>query len=122
MKLLKFKKRIEIEKAIGNVRIETFHYGSFDKKGKSKDWTELHCWYKCDCEHCPASWEDRGYESECYDYGCLLAKDAGDDAPRWIWMCMLPRWIKLLLIKLKYDESCLHQIAEFIRRHRKGEE
>ena len=28
MKVLKFKKRIEIDKAIGNFHIETFHYGS----------------------------------------------------------------------------------------------
>ena len=25
-----------------------------------------------DCEECPAGWEDRGYEGECYDCGCII--------------------------------------------------
>lgn len=24
------------------------------------------------CENCPAGWEDRSYEGECYDCGCLI--------------------------------------------------
>ena len=24
------------------------------------------------CENCPAGWEDRGYEGECYDCGCRI--------------------------------------------------
>ncbi len=50
MKVCKLKKRIEIDKIIGNFHIATFHYGSFEN-GKHKNWTELHCWYECDCEN-----------------------------------------------------------------------
>lgn len=97
MKMLKFKKRIEINKTIGNFHIETFHYGSI-KNDKPKDWTELHCWYESDCECCPLSWEDRCYEGECYDCGCYMAdKDA--DYPKTILICMLPKWVKKILLK-----------------------
>lgn len=36
-------------------------------------WTrmELHA----DCEYCPLGWEDRGYEGECYDCGCMVYED-----------------------------------------------
>ncbi len=98
MKVLKFKQRIEIDKRIGNFNIATFHYGSFEN-GKHKDWTELHCWYECDCEYCPLSWEDRGYESECYDCGCYMAKYP-DDYPT-VLICMLPNWIKRILLRYK---------------------
>ena len=54
MKLWKFKKRLEIDKTIGNFHIETFHFSSF-KNDTHKNWTELNCWYECDCEHCPLS-------------------------------------------------------------------
>ena len=56
--------------------------------------------YMRDCEHCAFSWEDRGYEGECYDYGCVM--DKGQNAlcaP--LWACLLPRWIKRLIKKLK---------------------
>lgn len=101
MKVWKFKKRIEIDKTIGNFHIETFHYGSFEND-KPKHWTELNCWYECDCEHCPLSWEDRSYE-ECNDYGCFLAKKGHDIAPMLI--CMLPNWIKKILLKHKQERS-----------------
>ena len=29
-----------------------------------------------DCEECPAGWEDRGYEGECYDCGCIIYGEA----------------------------------------------
>ena len=98
MKILKFKKRIEIDKSNGNFNISTFHYGAFDKKGKDKNWTELHCWYECDCEHCPLSWEVRGYEDA--DCGCYMAKP-GEDCPKTLLICMLPRWIKKILLRQK---------------------
>lgn len=28
-----------------------------------------------DCENCPLGWEERGYEGECYDNGCLVDED-----------------------------------------------
>ena len=102
MKVWKFKKCIEIDKIIGNFHIETFNYGSFEND-KPKHWTELHCWYECDCEHCPLSWEDRSYEGECNDCGCFLAKKGHDIAPMLI--CMLPRWIKKILLKHKAESE-----------------
>lgn len=30
------------------------------------------------CENCPAGWEDRGYEGECYDCGCVIYGDFYD--------------------------------------------
>lgn len=98
MRLLKFKRDIEIEKTIGNIHIETFHYGSYDKNGKHKHWTELECWCECDCECCPLSWEDRGYEGECYDWGCYMA-EPGKDYPKISMICVLPNWIKKLILR-----------------------
>ena len=96
MKVLKIKRHIEISKTIGNIHINTFHYASFDN-GKHKNWTELHCWYEQDCEHCPLGWEDRGYEGECYDCGCYMA-ERGKDYPKTMLICMLPKWIKKILL------------------------
>lgn len=103
MRVWKFKRRIEIDKTIGNFNISTFHYGAFDKKGKRKNWTELHCWYKRDCEHCPLSWADIDYWGECNDCGCYMAKH-GKDYPRTSLVCMLPRWIKKILLRRKEGE------------------
>ena len=96
MKVWKFKKRIEIDKTIGNLHIETFHYGSFEND-KPKHWTELHCWYECDCEHCPLSWEVRGYDDG--DCGCYMAEYG--DYPKTDLICRLPRWIKKILLRHK---------------------
>lgn len=104
MKVLKFKRRIEVDKTIGNFHISTFHYGDFDKNGKSKHWTELHCWVECDCEYCPLSWENEGYEGECYDYGCYMAEQ-GKDYPKTVLICMLPNWIKKILLKHKVGKE-----------------
>lgn len=30
---------------------------------------------KADCEYCPLGWEERSYEGECYDCGCLVDED-----------------------------------------------
>lgn len=98
MKVLKFKRHIEIDKTIGNIRIETFHFGEFDKNGKRKYWTELRCWYECDCEHCPLSWEERGLE-DC-DCGCYMA-EYSNDYPKSMLICMLPYWVKRLIKKIK---------------------
>ena len=102
MRVLKLKKRIEIDKTIGNLHISTFHYGGFDKKGKSKHWTELHCWYECDCENCPLSWEERGYD-DC-DCGCYMA-EVGKDYPRTLLICMLPNWVKKILLRHKVGKE-----------------
>lgn len=96
MKICKFKKRVEIDKTIGNFRLETFHYSSYEND-KHKNWTELCCWYERDCEHCPSCWENRSYEGECYDCGCYLAKKGHEDAPMLI--CMLPNRIKRIILK-----------------------
>lgn len=95
MKVLKLKRRIEIDKTIGNFHIETFHYS-----GKGKHWTELHCWYECDCECCPLSWEDMGYDGECYNFGCYMAEH-GNDCPKTLIICMLPNWMKKILLRHK---------------------
>lgn len=99
MKLLKFKRNIDIDKTIGNIHIDTCHYGSYEN-GKHKSWTELNCWYEEDCEHCPFSWEDRGYEGEVYDCGCYMA-ERGNDYPKTFMICMLPNWIKKILLRHK---------------------
>lgn len=99
MKILKFKKRIDIDKSIGNLKLQTFHYGSFDKNGKSKHWTELKLWHDNDCENCPCGWECRSYEGECEDCGCYISKDGDFSAPTLV--CMLPNWVKRILLKLK---------------------
>lgn len=111
MKIWKCKKRIEINKAISNFHVETFHYGSH-KNDKSKHWTELHCWYECDCEHCPLSWEVRGYDD--WDWGCHMAEH-GEDYPKTILICMLPRWIKKILLKHKRKS----EVRRFMKLYRK---
>lgn len=107
MRIWKFKRRIEKDKRIGNFNIATFHYGSFEN-GKHKDWTELNCWYECDCENCPFSWESRGYEGECYDDGCRMAKPRLDTPYVCVaktWVCLLPRWVKRLIKRMRgWDE------------------
>lgn len=102
MKVWKFKQRIEIDKRIGNFHIESFHYRTY-KNDKPKHWTELHCWYNCDCEHCPLCWEDRSYWGECNDCGCYMA-EYPDDYPK-ILICMLPNWIKRILLRRKGVEE-----------------
>lgn len=102
MKVLKFKRHIEIDKTIGNIHIETFKCGRFDRSGKSKDWTELHCWYEPDCECCPLSWEERGLE-DC-DCGCYMA-EYSKDYPKTMLICMLPNWIKKIIDKHKAESK-----------------
>lgn len=103
MKVCKFKKHIEIDKTIGNIHINTFHYDSYEND-KHKHWTELHCWYEPNCECCPLSWEVRGYEGECYDCGCYMA-EYSYEYPKSMLICMLPRWIKKMLLRRKMKKS-----------------
>ena len=93
--------RIEIDETIGNFHIRTFHRCSF-KNNKHKEWTELYCWHELDCENCPLSWEDRGYED--VDCGCYAA-EPGEEYPR-LAICMLPNWIKKILLR--------HRLKEYI--------
>ena len=95
MRVWKFKKRIKIANKIGNVHIKTFHYSSHEND-KFKHWTELHCWYECDCAGCPLSWEVRLYDD--VDCGCYMA-EFGEEYPKALLICMLPRWIKKILLR-----------------------
>lgn len=96
MKLLKIHKRIDVDKSIGNMRITSTHYFKpIEKSNEWEDYTTIDCWYDCDCENCPMGWEDRGYEGECSDCGCLFSHDFNTP----IWKCMLPNWIKNILVK-----------------------
>ena len=99
MTIFKFKKRIDIDKHIGNLRLETFYYGSYEN-GVHKNWTELCLWYDEKCDECVCGWEDRSYEGECNACGCCVSKDGDFSAPTVI--CMLPNWIKNILIKCKF--------------------
>ena len=98
MTILKFKKRVEIKKSIGNLKLETLHHGFYVNE-KYKEWTELYLWYDNDCENCPCGWECRNYEGECEDCGCLLSKDGDFSAPTLV--CMLPNWIKNIILRLR---------------------
>lgn len=48
-----------------------------------------------DCETCPLSWEDRGYEGECYDCGCDVYGDLYGDKL----ICHFPDFIKRMIQK-----------------------
>lgn len=103
MKIFKFNKRVEIKKSIGKIQIRALHYGDW-KDEKHIEYSELHIWYDNDCEHCPCGWEDRSYEGECNDCGCYLAKKGHEEATAI--MCMLPRWIKNIIVKIKERNIC----------------
>ena len=100
MKILKLHKRVEIHKSIGNMKITSSHYAKpVDNSSEWEHYTEISCWYDSNCENCPMCWEDRSYEGECNDCGCLF--DYNFKVP--IWKCMLPRWIKNFIIKHHKD-------------------
>lgn len=94
MTIFRTKHRIDLDKDIGNFSIVAFRFSDL-KKGK--EWTEVQCCYRCDCESCPMGWESRSYEGECEDCGCLFDKDF--NVP--IWKCMLPNWVKKIIIRWK---------------------
>ncbi len=93
MRLLKLKKHIKIAKKIGNLHIKTIKRSSPEK---DKQWTELHCWYECDCQNCPLSWVEQGYD-DC-DCGCWMAQ-YGEEYPKSLLVCMLPKWVKKILLR-----------------------
>ena len=100
MKILKSHKRIDFNKSIGNMRITSIHYGKpIENSDEWEHYTEICCWYDRDCEKCPMGWDDRSYEGECEDCGCLVSKDGDFSAPTLV--CMLPNWIKRIILKLK---------------------
>lgn len=89
---------IHINKSIGNIKITSTHYSKpIENSNEWERYTTINCWYDRDCEYCPMGWEDRSYEGECNDCGCLFDYDF--NVP--IWKCMLPDWIKKLIIKHK---------------------
>lgn len=49
--------------------------------------------FECDCEHCPLSWEERGYDDA--DAGCHWYDDFYGNK----FVCFLPRFIKNILLK-----------------------
>lgn len=93
MRVLNLKRPIRIDKTIGNVHIKTFHYRSYQD---DKHWTELHCWYECDCQNCPLSWVEQLYDG--YDCGCWVA-EFGEEYPKSLLVCMLPKWAKKILLR-----------------------
>lgn len=93
MRVLKLKKPIKIAKKIGNFHIKTLRRSSIEK---DKHWTELHCWYECDCQNCPLSWVEQYYE-DC-DCGCWMA-EYGEEYPKSLLVCMLPKWAKNILLR-----------------------
>ena len=50
-----------------------------------------------DCETCPLSWEDMGYDGECYDCGCIVHGDFYGDKL----ICRFPNFIKSIIWKIK---------------------
>lgn len=112
MTILKFKKRIKVDKSIGNLKIQTQLRDSYEN-GKSKKWTELRLSYNCDCENCPCSWECQSYEGECEDCGCLISKDGDFSAP--LCICMLPWWMKNIILKMKFRRKINDTYIENIK-------
>ena len=96
MKLFKIHKNIDIEKSFGNIKITSCHYARpIENSDKWENYTTVDCWYDRDCKYCPMGWEDMSYEGECNDCGCLFDYDF--NVP--IWKCMLPRWLKNIILK-----------------------
>lgn len=105
MQIFKTHKRVYIDKSIGNVKITSAHYGRpIENSDKFEYYTTINCWYDRDCEYCPMGWEDRGYEGECKDCGCLFNYEF--NVP--IWKCMLPRWLKKIILNQKYKREELY--------------
>ena len=80
---------------IGDMGLESYldygkEFGAYKKK---------YYWHR-QCENCPFSWESRGYEGECDDWGCYAhTKDSQYFAHKNV--CYMPRWIKRLIKKVK---------------------
>lgn len=63
-------------------------------KRAGKKWRE-YSFAANNCEDCPMGWEDRGYEGECNDCGCLFDHDFR--VP--LWKCLLPDWVLARIAK-----------------------
>ena len=50
----------------------SFKTNSMDKA--MKKWRDMEL-QADNCEYCPLGWEERGYEGECYDCGCVVDED-----------------------------------------------
>ena len=65
-------------------------------KAKSMDeamdiWSKLET--EAECEYCPLGWEERGYEGECYDCGCMAHADKiPQDETSWCKKSFEKRW------------------------------
>lgn len=97
LRILSTKKSIDIDKRFGNVRVTSINCSKPIKNSdKLEHYTEISCcWYDNDCENCPMSWEERSYEGECDDWGCLFDHNFNVH----IWKCMLPKWIKNIIAR-----------------------
>lgn len=51
--------------------------------------------FECDCKYCPLAWEERGYDD--IDAGCHWYDDFYGNK----FICLLPRFIKNILLKRK---------------------
>ena len=77
-----------------------------------------------DCENCHLSWEDRSYEGECKDCGCMVY---GDYLGGGKFICKLPKFIKKKIAKWKQqsiDKQQEHQydgIEEWFKKEQKRE-
>jgi len=63
----------------------------------------------CDCENCPLSWEDRSYEGECCDCGCLIYKNLYGSK----FLCRLPEFIKWEIAKWKQKKIEKQQAKQY---------
>lgn len=52
---------------------ETHKFKSNSMEKAMKKWKQMDL--IADCENCPLGWEERGYEGECYDCGCMVHAD-----------------------------------------------
>lgn len=99
MRLAKVYKDIKLDKRIGNVRLTTTRYAEPRDDGWHH-YKTVDLWYDNDCENCPCGWDKMSYEGECEDCGCLFDYDF--NVP--VWKCMLPKRIKRLYRRLKYEK------------------
>lgn len=83
------------------MRIGDIHLRNWEENVNGKGKKHYYC--ERDCENCPLSWDVTSYEGECEDYGCYFDRDSELSAPTII--CLLPRWIKRLIKRIKRWEE-----------------
>ena len=92
---------------IGDVML--CHWTEVTQDRQTKNFkVKRHHYTERDCENCPFSWESRGYEGECYDDGCRMAKPRLDIPYVCVaktWVCLLPRWVKRLIKRMRGWEA-----------------